>query len=92
MLTGIYFLRVSFDPGFRIDEQLGLFSKFARLTVEMRLWHQTLARLMIVVRPLESVHEKNHLTRILMTIVDPASINLEAESASFIDQSEDTIP
>jgi len=40
-----------------------------------------LARLMIVVSPLESVHQKYNLTRVLMIIVDLASIHLGAESA-----------
>jgi hypothetical protein len=45
------------------------------------LMASTLARLMIVVSPLESIHQKNYLTRILLNIADLASINLGAESA-----------
>lgn len=35
---------------------------------------------MIVVRPLEFVHQKNNLIRILLIIVDLASFNLGTES------------
>lgn len=67
---------VSFDIGFRGFEKLGLSFKACKTEFCYVLVASTLARLMIVVRPLESVHQ-NNLTRILLIIVDGASINFE---------------